>query len=244
VRGGRHGLMSRSGQQGFVLVHGAWHDGRVWDPLREILDGRGHRSVAVDLPSDDVDVDASGYARVIAGGVCEFGPEVPVVVGHSMSGIALPLVPALAPVRRLVFLAALVPAPGQRMADIQRREDILGDTRAVARDEHGRSYWTSTEAAIDVLYHDCDQGEARGLAARLRPQARAPHDETCPLTRFPDVPMSYLVMQGDRMIRPEWSRAAARAQLGIEPIELPGGHSPMLARPEQLAARLIELAAL
>jgi pimeloyl-ACP methyl ester carboxylesterase len=235
---------SRSGQRGFVLVHGAWHDGRVWDPLRKVLDRRGHRSVAVDLPSDDVGVDASGYARVIAQAVLAFGPEMPVVVGHSLAGIALPLVPSLAPVRRLVFLAALLPAPGQRMAEIQAREDVLGDTSAVARDEHGRSYWTSTNAAIDVLYHDCDPVQARELAARLRPQARAPHDEPCPLTCFPDLPMSYLVMRGDRIVRPEWSRAAARAQLGIEPVELPGGHSPMAAQPEQLAARLIEFAAL
>lgn len=46
------------------------------------------------------------------------------------------------------------------MADIQAREHALGDTRAIARDEHGRSYWTSTDAAIDVLYHDCDPAQA------------------------------------------------------------------------------------
>jgi hypothetical protein len=103
----------------------------------------------------------------------EFAPEGLVVVGHSMSGIALPLVPALAPVRRLIFLAALVPAPGQRMIEVQASEDVLGDTGAVARDQLGRSYWTSIEAAIDILYHDCDAGPARKIAGRLRPQARA-----------------------------------------------------------------------
>jgi hypothetical protein len=43
------------------------------------------------------------------------------------------------------------------------------------------------------------------------------------------------------MIRPEWSRAAARARLGVEPVELPGGHSPMLADPERLTDALIAL---
>jgi len=180
---------------------------------------------------------------VIAGAAREVAPEAPVIVGHSMSGIALPFVPALAAVRRLVFLAALVPEPAQRMADVQAREDVLGDTSAVARDEHGRSYWVSSDAAIDVLYHDCDPARAREAAARLRPQARTPHEETCPLARFPQVPISYLVMRGDRMVRPDWSRTAARTRLGVEPVELPGGHAPMLAQPERLAARLIELAA-
>jgi hypothetical protein len=42
---------------------------------------------------------------------------------------------------------------------------------------------------------------AQAAAARLRPQARAPHDEPCPLVRFPDVPTSYIVMREDRMVR-------------------------------------------
>ena len=226
----------------FVLVHGAWHDARAWDRLREVLDDRGCRSIAVDLPIEDVAVDASGYARVIAAAAsAAFGPEPPVLVGHSMAGIAIPLVPALVPVRHLVFLAALIPSPGQTMADVQGQENVLGDTSAVARDVFGRSYWTSAQAAIDVLYHDCPSTAAAVAAARLRPQARTPHDEPCPLTRFPDVPTSYVVMRSDRMIRPEWSRTAARRRLGVEPVELPGGHSPMLADPARLADALLAL---
>jgi alpha/beta hydrolase family protein len=79
-------------------------------------------------------------------------------------------------------------------------------------------------------------------AARLRPRARAPHDELCPLERFPDVPTSYVLMRDDRMIRPEWSRVAVPQRLRVDPIELPGGHSPMLADPERLADVPIGLA--
>ncbi|HTP19705.1 MAG TPA: alpha/beta hydrolase [Solirubrobacteraceae bacterium] len=227
----------------FVLVHGAWHDASAWDQLRSSLGGRGLRSVAVDLPIDDVAVDASGYARLIADAASELSAdgEPPVIVGHSMSGIAIPLVPALVPVRRLVFLGALIPAPGRTMASVQADEHVLGDTSAVARDAYGRSYWTSAQAAIEVMYHDCDPALAEVAAARLRPQARTPHDEPCPLPGFPDVPTSYFVMRDDRMIRPEWSRAVARRRLGVEPIELPGGHSPMLADPARLTDVLIAL---
>lgn len=225
----------------FVLVHGAWHDARAWDQLREIFKARGCRSIAADLPIEDITVDASGYARVIAAAVAELGPEAPVVVGHSMSGIALPLVPDLTPVSRLVFLAGLIPAPGRRMADIQAREDVLGDTSAVARDQQGRSYWTSIDAAIQILYHDCDPAIAQLMAARLRLQARTPHEQPCPITRFPSVPTSYILMRDDRMVRPQWSRIAAPQRLGVEPIELLGGHSPMLADPKHLADILIQL---
>ncbi|MGB0096134.1 MAG: hypothetical protein WBP81_26810 [Solirubrobacteraceae bacterium] len=43
------------------------------------------------------------------------------------------------------------------------------------------------------------------------------------------------------MVRPQWSRIAAPQRLGVEPIELPGGHSPMLANPKHLADILIQL---
>jgi pimeloyl-ACP methyl ester carboxylesterase len=234
--------MSAARAPSFVLVHGAWHDARAWDQLRPVLARDRCRSIAVQLPIEDVAVDASGYARVIAAAAAELGPDPPAVVGHSMSGIAIPLVPALTPVRRLVFLAALIPQPGQRMADIQAREEVLGDTRALARDEHGRSYWTSIEAASEILYHDCEPALARATAARLRHQARTPHNQPCPLEHLPDVPMSYILMREDRMIRPQWSRMAAPQRLALEPIELPGGHSPMLANPKQLAGMLIQLA--
>jgi pimeloyl-ACP methyl ester carboxylesterase len=234
--------MTHTAAPSFVLVHGAWHDSHAWDHLRVALDQRGCRSIAVDLPIEDLAVDGSGYARVIATAAATLGPEPPVVVGHSMAGISIPLVPGLTPVSRLVFLASLIPEPGLSMLEVQAREDVLGDTSAVARDPSGRSYWTSIDAAIGILYHDCEPALARAVAGRLRPQAQTPRAEPCPLDAMPDVPTDYLVMGEDRMIRPEWSRVAARQRLGVEPVELPGGHSPMLANPELLADTLVGLA--
>src|SRR6266567_135170 len=40
----------------------------------------------------------------------------------------------------------------------------------------------------------------------------------------------------------EDGRRAARLQLGIDPIELPGGHSPFLSRPRDLAQTLVRAA--
>jgi pimeloyl-ACP methyl ester carboxylesterase len=40
------------------------------------------------------------------------------------------------------------------------------------------------------------------------------------------------------VISPEWSRRIAADVLGVEPVELPGGHSPMLSHPVELADAL------
>jgi hypothetical protein len=50
------------------------------------------------------------YAEVIAQALGDAGDDV-VLVGHSASGMFIPLVPGLCPIRRLVCLAALIPKP-------------------------------------------------------------------------------------------------------------------------------------
>jgi hypothetical protein len=40
----------------------------------------------------------------------------------------------------------------------------------------------------------------------------------------------------------EFSRAVTQPRLGVEPIEIPGGHSPFVARPAELADLLDQLA--
>ena len=42
-------------------------------------------------------------------------------------------------------------------------------------------------------------------------------------------------------VSPSWSRRVARERLGVEPVELPSGHFPMITHPEPLADALAQL---
>src|SRR3954447_21126153 len=105
----------------FGLVHGAWHGAWVWERLAPELEVRGHHPVAVELPSDDVGKGLDDYARAVADALGD--AEDVVLVGHSLGGLTVPLVPALRPVERIVLVAALVPRPGQSLIDQLRGED-------------------------------------------------------------------------------------------------------------------------
>ncbi len=226
----------------FALVHGAWHGAWCWEPLAAELDVLGHRAVAVELPSDEIDAGCSRYADVVVDTLAR--GDAPVVVGHSLGGLTIPLVAARRPVRRLVYLCALVPRPGR--PPFERGEDepaTFRDGFAVfTRDQFGRSYWPDAAAAAERLYPDCAPDVARAAAARLRPQGPLPNDEPCPLERLPDVEALSILATEDSAISPDWSRWTARRRLDVEPIELPGGHSPMLSRPARLARTLAALA--
>ena len=66
--------------------------------------------------------------------------------------------------------------------------------------------------------------------------------EPWPLDGWPEVPTRVLAPRDDRLFPLDFQRRIARERLGLEVDEMDGGHLPMLSRPGQLAARLVELA--
>jgi pimeloyl-ACP methyl ester carboxylesterase len=216
----------------FGLVHGAWHGGWAWSLLQAELEGRGHRVVAPDLPCEDVEAGAVEYARVVSRAL---GEDHAIVVGHSLGGVTIPLVPA----RMHVYLCAYVPLPGRALVDRGSEAFGPGFADSAVRDELGRSYWPDLEAAARDLQYPLQYA---ALAARLRRQARRPSVEQSPLDRLPSTPSAYIVCASDYAIPPEWQRRIARQELGVSPIELDSGHSPMLSCPGELADVLHRLA--
>jgi hypothetical protein len=225
----------------FALVHGAWHGGWCWERLTPELERLGHRAVTVDLPCEDPDASFDDYAAVVVGALDGIDGDV-VVVGHSLAGQTIPLVAARRPVTRLVFLCALIARPGASLVDQLRTDPdmfVPGYEAGLApADERPLRRWADFAIARETMYADCDEADARAAFDRLRPQASTPYFAPCSLTAFPDVPATYVVAAEDRIVSPAWSRRAAAAWLGVEAIELPGSHSPYLARPAVLAELL------
>lgn len=214
----------------FCLLHGAWHDGSCWDEVATGLRARGHAVVAPDLPLHDPH---AGYATRIAP-AAELVSEVDghvVIVGHSMgsdyAAVLATLVQDSSVVHLCPRLGGFMPPPG-----------------APPRTRPGFPWPRGTtwepEAAAAAMYGRLDPALARTLAARLRPMAPAP--EPYPLEHHPDVRTAVVDTVEDEIFEPAWVRFMAREVLGVEPIELPGGHFPMLEVPGLLTDVLDGLA--
>jgi pimeloyl-ACP methyl ester carboxylesterase len=232
----------------FGLVHGAWHRGACWAPLRAELASRGFSSVAVDLPADRADASVDDYAGCVVATLREVDRPL-VLVGHSMGGLTIPVVAARRPVALLVFLCALIPDPGRSVAE-QQAADQPDMMTAVWRERYlplhtvlpdGRTQWPP-EVTAEIFYQDCPPAEVSRATGQLRPQGMLPLRERTPLAAWPGVPVEYILAREDRVISPTWSRHTARRRLGVTPRELPGGHSPFLARPVALADELLSAA--
>jgi pimeloyl-ACP methyl ester carboxylesterase len=219
----------------FCLIHGQWHDGASWDAVVDRVRARGHEALAPDMPFDDPDADYAERARPASQALAGARDPV-VVVGHSIASAEAALVAAE---RRPALLVYLCPRFGGFATPPGAPAIFREAFPFPARGADGRSVWTR-EAAIDVMYPRLPRDTAGALAERLRPGASAVG--AYPLDEHPDVPTALVYTTEDEFFTPEWERFVAREILGVEPIAMPGGHFPMVERPDAVADLLDRLA--
>ena len=212
----------------FCLIHGNWHDGSCWAPFGERLRARGHDVIAPDLPFDDAAATYEDRARPAVDALVEAeGPVV--VVGHSVGSAEAALVAAECSPALLVYLC---PRFGSFAAPPDAPAVFRAGFPFPPKDAEGRLVW-EPEAAIAAMYPRLAADDARRLAGRLRPGAVPVGDY--PLAEHPDVPTALIYANDDEFFNPEWEQFVAHELLGIEPIEIPGGHFPMVEDPDALA---------
>jgi pimeloyl-ACP methyl ester carboxylesterase len=226
----------RSTMSLFCLVHGSTQSPEGWKLLVSALNARGHDCICVDLPIDEPNAGATRYAGIIAEALPS-GSK-PIVVAHSASGLFLPFVPDQAPVARLVYLAAVIPLPGQSFLS-----QFNENPEMYRPDFVGEDPTKDPALARHYLFHDCPPGVVPWALSTLRLMfAKQAIMEASPLEEWPQVSCSYISCTEDRAINPEWWEAAALARLATQPIRMKAGHAPHVSRPEELAELLDSLA--
>jgi pimeloyl-ACP methyl ester carboxylesterase len=218
----------------FVLLHGAWHDSSCWDKVVSALRERGHDGVAPELPLHDPAATFEDRARPAVQALADvIGPAV--VVGHSMSSAYAPLVAIQRDGALLVHLCpSLSPFPSPAGAPEKFRPELPFPP---ARPD-GITVWDPA-VATESIYGRLPEATAGELAGRLRPMAPPPDE--FPLAGHPDIPTALIYASDDEFFEPAWERLMAREMLGVEPIEIAGGHFPMAEDPAGLADVLISV---
>lgn len=178
---------------GVVLVHGAWADGSSWARVLTSLQKDGVRVTAAPLPltslSDDVAALGHALDRVD-------GPVV--LVGHAYAGAVIGEVRS-EKVRGLVYIAALAPDEGEKVADVFYRSEPHPQAPQLAPDANGL-IWLPEEAFEAAFAQNASTEDRVVLAAVQRPIS--PACITIPVSRplWKDVPSWFLVAEDDRMI--------------------------------------------
>jgi pimeloyl-ACP methyl ester carboxylesterase len=208
----------------FVLVPGAggaatWY----WHLVAARLEAEGHTAVAVDLPAPDPAAGLPEYVDLVV--AAADGRQRVVLVAQSMGAFtALPACKPVAP-ERLVLLNAMIPAPG----------------------ETAGAWWENTgwerpaRFTLETHFlHDVPAQVVPTGADQQQDEADIAFEQPCDFERWPDVPTTVLVGRDDRFFPPAFQRRVARERLGLDVVELPGGHLNALSEPEAVASAVAD----
>ena len=197
----------------YVLIHGAGDVGWYWHLVEAQLRVLGHDVVAMDLPVDDDSAGLSDYADVVVAAIGDRDDLV--VVAQSFGGYIAPIVCERIPVRLLVLVAAMIPAPGESA------EEMFANTGYERAEQSGSS-------ELETFYHDVAPKLAAEALSKGRRQSQTPSKEPCagrvarrsdalpalsprpPL--FPDVAPSHRARASRDCARRNRQRSHARAQ--------------------------------
>jgi pimeloyl-ACP methyl ester carboxylesterase len=218
----------------FCLIHGHWHDGSCWSTVADLLRSSGHIVAAPDMPFDTPHT-YRDRARPAFGAVAGATPPV-VIVGHSVASAEAGLVASDHAADLVVYLC---PRMGEYPAPDGAPDVFRSSFRFPARQPDGSLVWTA-DAAVAEMYPRLDPAVAADIARRLHPST--PPLDAYPLAAPADVPTELVFTTDDEFFTREWQQFAAQQLLRVEPIEIPGGHFPMLEDPAALATLLDRLA--
>jgi pimeloyl-ACP methyl ester carboxylesterase len=112
----------------FLLVHGAWHNGRCWERVVPLLEAAGHRVFAPSLTGygdkahllgPEVGLDT--HVDDVVGLIGDHDLTDVVLVGHSYAGLVVSSAANRVPdrVAHLVYLDAMVPEDGESALEVQ-----------------------------------------------------------------------------------------------------------------------------
>ena len=185
-----------------VLAHGAWADGSSWARVITALESDAVKVFAAPLPLTSLADDVAALNRSLD------RTEGPIVVaGHAYAGAVIALARPER-VKALVYVTALAPDEGEKVADVFYRLEPHPQAPKLAPDGDGL-IWLPEGAFGTAFAQNASADERAVLAAVQRPIALS--CITVPVGRplWRDIPSWFLVAEDDRMIVPETQRYMA-----------------------------------
>jgi pimeloyl-ACP methyl ester carboxylesterase len=226
----------------FVLVHGSYQGGWIWQPVTARLRAVGH---TVHAPTMEgcaerrhqlrPGIDTSTYTAEIADLLFYEDLRDVVLVGTSSGGMAV--CGAAERMRhrvgRLVLVDALALFNGERTRDIVKRPPAAPGVLAAG---------PSREDAEKGLFADLDPATRAWVLDRYTPHPVGTSEIPVRLTDFWDQSWQATVIWCRKAVNPgEAHQRRAAARLGAKWFELDTGHYPMLSMPDELT-RLLTVA--
>lgn len=235
-----------------VLIHGGCHGAWCWYKVIPALEKLGHTVIAPDLPSHGRDktprsaVTLQAYVNTVCN-ILDAQREPVVLVGHSMGGGIITQTAEYRPdkIKTLVYLTALLPANGESMGQVLRRNKgsvLTSNFVPAAADNSAMS--VREEVLVEGFYGDCSAEDIALAKLLLTPQATAPLKTPLQTSdaNFGRILRVFIECLQDRAHTLAFQRSVYTTFPGQQVIAMDTSHSPFFSAPDELAAHLAALA--
>lgn len=158
----------------YVLVHGAWHTGELFEPVADHLRAKGHQvycpTLAGNRPGDDrLRTGLTEAAQSLVDYLAQHNLRDVRLLGHSYGGMVISKAVDLAPerIRRLIYWNAFVPLNGECLNDlVPPHYRVLFDGVAAA---NGGAVMLPYPVWREAFINDADAELAERSYAQLNP---------------------------------------------------------------------------
>jgi len=241
----------------YILVHGAWHGAWCWDKVIPLLQAKGHRAIALDLPGHGNDtrpqseVTLEDYVNAVITTANNHDGKV-TLVGHSMAGIVISQVAEKLghkKVSALIYLDAFLPKDGDSLFSLvdatlkQLPPNTSGKPTLVEGIIVAADYKTNSvnpDMAEWLFYHDCSQEDRAFALSRFSSEPVAPLATPVRLTDqvYGTIPKYFILCTDGK----DMDKTFLSTNVYCKKIyRLPSGHSPFLSMPEELVNVITEI---
>lgn len=218
-----------------VLVHGAWADGSSWAKIIPILEAKGFHVTAVQNPLTSFADDVAATKRIID---AQDGPVL--LVGHSYGGAVITEAGNNPKVAGLAYVTAFAPDAGESSSSLGMPYGPTPGVTELHPLEDG--FLVLSKKGIEEDFApDLKPAERSLLLVTQTPTQGAALGSPVSTAAWRTKPTWFVIAQNDRMIAPEQERSTAK-RMNARTLSLPTSHVPMLSRPKEVAAFLIEAA--
>jgi len=228
----------------YLLIHGAWHGGWCWRKVIPLLEAKGHKVLAPDLPGhgDDRTSTASVTLKSYADRICEVAnaqTEPVILAGHSMGGVAITQAAENCPsqISALVYVCAFLARNGDSLMTwaSQDKESMVNPSTMIQRPDGALDF--NLEHLREAFYGGCADDDAAFAQSRLVAQSAAPFVAPIETTaeRWGQIPRYYVECTRDRALTPKLQREMQRQTPCRQTFTIDTDHSPFFSAPQHLA---------
>lgn len=235
----------------FILIHGALLASDAWMPVQSYLQNHGYNVVTVDVPgrSEDNIAPQDVTLTLAAEKICKVaklqGRRV-ILVGHSQSGAVITQAQSLCSqqIAGLVYVAAVVPANGEKPFDLLSEQDGANFDKVAVRQDQQGIYKINYQGPIKEMFmQDASDTQAQHAIHNMVSEPIRIGDYALQYDElvFAVVPKFYIKTRFDLIISPETqNKYLARTQFR-KVYELNTGHSPFVSQAKVLGRQLSEI---